>query len=285
MVGHAASLPAVSLRENLQVLIVRTGGQSAIVILPVLRRFDPVKRYGARLTLLGLAIALVGIPMGWLLHEVTTNGPITGLDESLAQDLHARVVDSPTTVDALQLISFTGKPIFLGLVVGLPCLWLLRHHAYKLIVFLILTSIGGGIVDTIVKVAVGRPRPHMDQPVATAFGHSFPSGHSMSSTICYGAVFLVFAPWFSEPVRKALLGLTIAMPILIGFSRLALGVHFLSDILGGYVLGLAWLIASVAAFEIYRVERGRPKTAATVEGVEPEDLDVETEHSVPASVG
>jgi membrane-associated phospholipid phosphatase len=260
-------------------------GQSRYVLLPVLRRFDPVKAYGVRLTLLGLAVALVGIPMGWLLHQVTTDGPMTAFDESLAQDLHAQVVDSPAMVDVLQVISFTGKPIFLVLVVGLPCVWLLRHRAYRLILFLILTSIGGGIVDTIVKVAVGRPRPSMDQPVAAAFGHSFPSGHSMSSTICYGAVFLVFAPWFTKGVHKVALAVTIAIPLLIGFSRLALGVHFLSDVLGGYVLGLAWLIASVAAFEIYRVERGRPKTEPTVEGVEPEDLDVETEHSVPASVG
>jgi undecaprenyl-diphosphatase len=57
----------------------------------------------------------------------------------------------------------------------------------------------------------------------------------------------------------------------IGFSRLTLGVHYVSDVLGGYVLGAAWLLASVAAFEIWREDRGRRPTKPLEEGVEPEE--------------
>jgi membrane-associated phospholipid phosphatase len=57
-------------------------------------------------------------------------------------------------------------------------------------------------------------------------------------------------------------------------SRLALGVHYVSDVLGGVVLGLAWLAASVAAWEIWREDRGLHRTAPLVEGVEPEDVEV-----------
>lgn len=64
---------------------------------------------------------------------------------------------------------------------------------------------------------------------------------------------------------------TATLIVLIGFSRLSLGVHYVSDVLGGYVLGAAWLIASVAAFEIWREERGRPRTRPLEHGVEPEE--------------
>ena len=59
----------------------------------------------------------------------------------------------------------------------------------------------------------------------------------------------------------------------IGFSRLTLGVHYVSDVLGGYALGAAWLLASVAAWEISREERGRRPTHPLEEGVEPEEVE------------
>jgi undecaprenyl-diphosphatase len=62
-----------------------------------------------------------------------------------------------------------------------------------------------------------------------------------------------------------------ALVLAIGASRLLLGVHFLSDVVGGYLLGLAWLCGATAAFETWRVERGRRPSHPLVEGVEPEE--------------
>ena len=231
----------------------------------------PQGRYGVRELLVGIAVTLVGVPFGLLLHQVTTDGPFTQLDESAAQWLHTRLVDNAFAHSVLNVVSFTGKPIFLTFAIGLPALWLLRRGARKLIVFLLVVSIGGGIVDTIVKVAVGRPRPQFDEPVASAFGNSFPSGHSMSSLVCYGALLLVFFPLIPARWRRAALALTSLWILAIGFSRLALGVHFISDVLGGYVLGAAWLMGSVAAFEVWREDRGKRHTHVLEEGVEPEE--------------
>lgn len=235
------------------------------------RRLGPAGRFGLRETLAGLAVAIVGIPFGLLLQQVTTDGPLTALDESGAQWLHTRLVDNALAEAVLQTISFTGKPIFLTFLVGIPALIAWRRGAPKLAVFLIVTSIGGGIVDTLVKIAVGRPRPRFDEPIATAFGNSFPSGHSMSSLICYGAVLLFALPLLAPRWRRIAIGLTALWVGLIGLSRLALGVHFISDVLGGYALGAAWLIGSVAAFETWRIERGRRTTHPLEEGVEPEE--------------
>ncbi len=237
----------------------------------VARRLGPLGRFGLRETLAGLAVVIVGIPFGLLLQQVTTKGPLTVFDESAAEWLHARIVHRPMAIDAMRIVSFTGKPIFLIVLVGAPTLWAWRQGARKLAIFLVVTSIGGGIVDSLVKLAVGRPRPQLEEPVATAFGKSFPSGHSMSSLICYGAVVLVVLPLIAGRWRTVTIVLTAVWVVLIGASRLALGVHFLSDVLGGYALGAAWLIGSVAAFETWRVELGKRAAHPLEEGVDPQE--------------
>jgi len=235
------------------------------------RKLNPIQRYGVRASLFALALVLVGIPFGLLLHEVVSSGPLTVLDEGTAQWLNRHVAQHPLAVTALDGISLLGKPITLFVIVGIPAVWLYSQGSRKLVLFLAVTCIGGGVVDSLVKLAVGRPRPTVDEPVATAIGKSFPSGHSMSSTICYGALLLVFLPMLGRAGRVRAIAVTIVVVFAIGTSRLMLGVHFLSDVLGGYVLGLAWLVASVAAFEIWREERGRRTTAPMDEGVEPEE--------------
>jgi undecaprenyl-diphosphatase len=236
------------------------------------RKLSPLERYGVRVVLFAVALSLLGIPFGLLLQQVVSDGPLTVLDEDAAAALNRWVARRPVLVDVLEVVSFLGKPIALIALVGLPALWLLRRGERRLVVFLAVTAIGGGLVDTVVKVAVGRPRPVVDEPVAQAFGRSFPSGHSMSSTICYGALVLVFLPLVtSRPGRRLVIAAAALLVLAIGFSRLALGVHFVSDVVGGYVLGAAWLCASVAAFEIWRVDRGRRRTKPLEEGVEPEE--------------
>ena len=234
-------------------------------------KLGPLGRYELRIVLYAIALALVGIPFGFLLHQVTTDGPLTALDDSAARWLHVRVQGEDGAIAFLQFVSFLGKPIFLLFAIGIPGAWILYHGGRKLAIFLAVTCLGGGLVDTIVKVVVGRPRPVVEQPIVEAFGNSFPSGHSMASVVCYGALLLVFMPLMSNRVRNLAIGAYALLVIAIGFSRLMLGVHFISDVLGGYVLGVAWLAASVAAFEIWREERGKRHTHLTDEGVEPEE--------------
>jgi undecaprenyl-diphosphatase len=237
----------------------------------VASKLGPQTRYELRVVLFALAVALVGIPFGFLLHQVTTDGPLTALDDSAARWLNARIQGEDGVVALLQAVSFTGKPIFLVFAIGIPGVWVLRHGGTKLAIFLAVTCLGGGVVDTIVKVAVGRPRPEVDEPIVEAFGNSFPSGHSMQAVVCYGALLLVFLPLIDGRTRHLSIGAYVGLVIAIGVSRLALGVHFISDVLGGYVLGAAWLAASVAAFEIWREERGKRVTHPMAEGVEPEE--------------
>ena len=234
-------------------------------------RLDPGQRYGLRLTLLVLAVLLVAIPFGILLREVTQHGPMTRLDTAAARNLHEHVRGSPALVNFLQAVSFLGSPVWFYIVTSLAAVWMWRQGHTRLALFLIITGILGGLIDSIVKILVDRPRPSLEQPVATAHGKSFPSGHSMSSVVGYGALLLVFLPVIAKRWRVPVMSAAALLVVAIGFSRLALGVHYISDVLGGFALGLAWLAASTAAFSIWRVERGKPKVEPA-EGLAPEAL-------------
>ena len=235
------------------------------------RRLSPLGRYELRVLLFALAFTLVAIPFGLLLHQVLSDGPVTGFDEEWASWLNDRVHDHPLVIDVLDVISFTGKPIFLLFAIGIPGAWVLSRGGTKLAVFLAVTCLGGGLVDSLVKIAVGRPRPQVDNPVHHAFGKSFPSGHSMQAVVCYGALVLVLLPLLPERWRRPAIGAVVVWAVTIGLSRLALGVHYVSDVVGGWTLGAAWLALSVAAFEIWREDRGRRQTRPLAEGVEPEE--------------
>lgn len=233
------------------------------------RRLDPEQRYGLRLTLFAVAFLLVSIPFGLLLKAVLDEGLMVRIDTAAARHLHDWVRESDVGVGLLKILTLLGKPIWLAVITTPAVLYCCYRKHFRLALFLVVTTIGGGLLDTVVKLAVDRPRPSLEQPIATAFGKSFPSGHAMSSVVVYGSLLLVFFPVVNRAWRRrALVGVVVLM-LVIGFTRLALGVHYLTDVLGGYVLGVAWLAASTAAFSIWRVERGQRPVEA-IEGLEPE---------------
>lgn len=238
----------------------------------ILRRLDLEQRFGLRLTLFAFALVLVAVPFSYLLFEVIREGPFTRFDTSAAGDLHRLVVRRPSAVTALKAISVLGKPLWLGVIVGAGALFVFLRDRRRLAIFLAFTVIGGGVVDSAVKIAVNRPRPVVETPLADAFGKSFPSGHAMSSTVAYGALLLVLLPVVPKAWRwLAFLGTTLLVAG-IGVSRLFLGLHFVSDVVAGHILGMAWLAGSAALFNIWRVERGAEAVDFT-DGLEPEAVD------------
>jgi membrane-associated phospholipid phosphatase len=235
----------------------------------VKQRLDPEQRYGLRVTLFALAVIVVFVPFGILLTQVVDEGPLTRYDRSVAENLHDVFGVHRWALPVLELLSFIGKPIWFYIIVGAACAYLLWRGRRRLTAFLIATGFGGGFVDTAVKVIVSRDRPKLDQPFATAFGQSFPSGHAFTSTAIYGALLLAFMPVIPRRLRGTAIGLYVALVCAIAFSRLALGVHYVTDVIGGILLGAAWLVASAAAFSIWRTERGR-QPVQPKRGLEPE---------------
>jgi undecaprenyl-diphosphatase len=236
----------------------------------VYRRLDPVQRYGLRLSLVAVVMVLIAAPFSFLLFEVLAGGPLTRFDENVANRLNQLVAGHTNWIDFLNAVSLLGKPPTLWVITGFGVIYTWTRHAHRLTLFLIATTLGGSVVSTGVKIFVNRPRPHVDHPLAHAIGKSFPSGHALSSTVVYGAMLLTFLPVLSPRFRHAAVAFVVALILAVGTSRLMLGVHFVTDVLAGYILGLAWLIGATAAFEIWRVERGRPAVHPLSEGVEPE---------------
>ena len=234
-------------------------------------RLDPAERYGLRLTLVGAAIVLVAVPFSTLLFQVIAKGPLTRLDGRVANQFNAWVHGRAWLVTVLKDISLLGRPPVLAIWVLIAAVVLWRDDRHSIAVFVVVTSLGGGIVDTLVKAAVDRPRPTVDHPVATALGKSFPSGHAMSSTVTYGALLVALWPLLVPRRRRRAAVATVVLVLAVGLSRLFLGVHFVSDVVGGYVLGLAWLAGAAAAFEIWKAEerqaaiRARPRRRPTAE--------------------
>ena len=110
------------------------------------------------------------------------------------------------------------------------------------------------------KSLVGRLRPVVAHPIAHGTGNSFPSGHSLGSIVCYGAILLVFLPAARGRWRPAFVTVIAALIALIGISRILLGVHYLSDVVGAWAVGITWLGITALAFELTRSAAGQPVT-------------------------
>lgn len=231
-------------------------------------RLDPAERYGLRLTLVGVAVVLVAVPFSTLTFQVLDGGLLTRVDGRVADSLNHWVHGRAGAVGVLQAISWLGRPVLLFVVVAFVAGWLWRPGRKRAVIFLVVTSLGGGVVGTLVKAAVDRPRPEVDHPVASAMGKSFPSGHAMYSTVTYGAVLVAVWPLLPVRARRAAVVATGVLVVAVGTSRLFLGVHFVTDVVGGHVLGLAWLAGAVAAFGVWREEERAEELATGVDDPE-----------------
>ncbi|SCL31668.1 undecaprenyl-diphosphatase [Micromonospora nigra] len=234
----------------------------------VLRR--PLGHFTER-TLAGLALVLgAGVGFGLLLTLVRVEwSPLYAVDHGVAQWLNDRVAPISPLVTVLTAITDLGGRAVLIWLVTVAVLGLLIRRQGRLAVFLIVTGLGALLLDPSLKTLVDRLRPEVDVEIGTYAGQSFPSGHALGSMVAYGAVLLVFLPAMAPRWRKAAIAIVALLVFLIGFTRIALGVHFLSDVLGAWLLGAAWLGVTAYAFRLWRLERGRPATGLT-EGLEPE---------------
>lgn len=233
------------------------------------RRLDPQERFGLRLTLFALATVLVAVPFFFLLVQVTTDGPMTRIDTDISAEFHEEVLESPILEPTFTVISFVGSPPVLYIAAFIAAIFFWRRNSRRVAAYLVLTNLLGGAINTTVKVLVNRPRPELEEPIGHAFGYSFPSGHTVAATVGFGSLLLAFMPFIPRLWRPVAISGYFGAVALIAASRLGLVVHYFSDVLAGFILGLAWLALATAAFSIWRAELGRPKVEVQ-EGLAPE---------------
>jgi membrane-associated phospholipid phosphatase len=159
-------------------------------------------------------------------------------DQSLVGDLAVWRGSNPETTSALILLTqLGGAPVLLTLA-ALAAIPIARRNRMAAVA-LIGTVLGGRFLIELMKLAVNRPRPAIDSHAVSVFSQSFPSGHAGNSIMTYGAIAL-----FALPQRWRAAGLTaaVALSAAVGATRPILGVHWPSDVIGGWCLGALWLL-------------------------------------------
>ncbi|SCE84448.1 phosphatase PAP2 family protein [Micromonospora chokoriensis] len=236
------------------------------------RRLDPDHSLGLRLTLASAAAFLVLVPFALLtLLVLGAWAPLHRLDTAVTDALHGYAQDHPGWVALMRIWTEVFAPMPLRAVALLLVVWLLRRGARRLALWAATTMVAGGLVGPLLKLLVGRDRPELLDPVARAAGYSFPSGHALNATLAAGVLLLVLLPYAGRGAARVTLWVAaVLLTVVTGLSRVALGVHFTSDVLGGWLLGVAVVAATAAAFTSWRAHNGLRPVRPTRDGVAPE---------------
>jgi undecaprenyl-diphosphatase len=167
---------------------------------------------------------------------------------------------SPGLTLLLGTITLIGGTLGMASVVGVMVVVLLVWKQRASAVYLVLTTVGGILLNLGLKMIFARARPDLTSAIAVARWYSFPSGHAMGSFVVLGscAYLALRQPWRWR-ADSACLAAMCTLVALIGLSRVYLGVHWMSDILGGWSAATVWLASTTVAFEmLLRVrQRGR----------------------------
>ena len=196
--------------------------------------------------------------------------PLESADHGAATGLNSLVAGHPAVVSIVKAVTWLGSGGVLWTLTGAAAVVLAIRRQWRLTAYLLVTGAGELVLDPVLKALVGRLRPVVAHPIAHGNGDSFPSGHALGSIVCYGALFLVFLPAARGTWRRVLTAVIVTLIAAIGISRLLLGVHYISDVLGAWTLGITWLGITAFAFELSRQAAGEPVTDPVTEGLEPE---------------
>lgn len=234
------------------------------------RRLTPGQYLGLHLTA-GLLAAVVCVQLfGGLAEGLVKNDPIVRLDRSVAETLHELATPATTTVFSIvTALGSLGTVALLGLSVAA---YYGRKRRWLYVGAWLVALTGGAALNQLLKAVFARPRPVFEDPLAMESTYSFPSGHAMESMVMYGMLaYFVFRVLSTRRARSAVVFGAAVLVLLIGFSRIYLGVHYMSDVAAGYAAGGAWLSACITGMEAIldrrkRIEGGRPKPSPTSVG-------------------
>jgi len=219
-------------------------------------RLSPQGYLGLHLTIGVLLIIGASWLFGGIAQDVVAGDPLTVLDKYVAEWFHAR--QPPGLTAMMQLMTALASTIWVtgvATVTGLILWW--KRYWYRLLALGLVVP-GGMVLNFLLKIIFHRQRPNFDDSYLIFYGYSFPSGHTMAATLLYGllAVFAVIVletwRWRVGAVLSA-----IVIILLVGCSRVYLGAHYLSDVLGAGAAGCAWLAFSLTAVDTVRRNRGR----------------------------
>ena len=203
--------------------------------------------------LIGASLAIAGTWGFASLAGHVRSGATQAFDDAVLRWIGAHRTSS-LDASMLEITSLgTGSVVTMIVAIAALFLWLNQHkHSAYL---LLLATLGGMVLNNLLKIGFTRPRPEVIPWATSAFSYSFPSGHAMSATIVYSTVaYLAARLQRRRASRVAIMILATVIIALICGSRLYLGVHYPSDVAAGIVIGLAWAgfcMATLEAIQLY----------------------------------
>ena len=209
-------------------------------------------RTSRRVFLLRLALGALSLfATAWLFGAITEDvvnhdAPLGTIDRDVAIWLHAQATPSGSRL--MFYVSDLGAPLTVMAMTSVLAILLLWKRQRAQLLLLVLAVPGGALLNVIMKHLIQRDRPIFEDPIQTLTSYSFPSGHAMGSTVFFGTLAAIVIwqvrDWRLCGLAIAIAGLFVA---LICFSRIYLGVHYLSDVIAGFLAGVIWLSACLFA--------------------------------------
>lgn len=178
-------------------------------------------------------------------EDYLTGDPLVRWDLEFSAWLYGH--SNPALVSLFKVVTLAGNVAFLALFTVAAALYLLRRRLFNEAALFCVAALGIEILNPALKLLFHRPRPELAYVHVDTY--SFPSGHAAGASAIY-AVALYLLARGAAPRRRGLCGIAyVALVVVIGFSRLYLEVHYLSDVLAGVSLGTAWAFACLFAYE------------------------------------
>jgi undecaprenyl-diphosphatase len=230
--------------------------------------------YGAVAAFLtiGFIVGISAASLFIVFAAIVTGGATQGYDERVLawMDTHRSPVMDEV---ALEVTSLGNGFVLIVLILAVSAFLWQTQHRWSVYLLLIATF-GGQILNRVLKNFFDRPRPSIVDHIDAVHSMSFPSGHAMTSLVTYGSIAYLVARLEPTPgLRRTTWGLAAVLVLGIGISRMYLGVHYPSDIVAGFIGGLAWLAFVAAAFTAIRYFASRHPEVETEE----KDLHAEEE--------
>lgn len=188
---------------------------------------------------LGFILTLVSLVLFIKIRDEVLEKSLSNFDAIISQFLYG--MRSPLLNKIMIYITYIGGRFFFIFAILAAILFTIRHHRREAVLFgFILTMTV--LLNLFLKSVTARQRPQYF-PLVTATDYSFPSGHSMNSMVFF-ATTSYFTYHFTKRKRVAVAvaGISVVLILLIGISRVYLGVHYPTDVLGGYALGFSWFV-------------------------------------------
>jgi|SRR5215207_1760050 len=207
---------------------------------------QPKSRGSVRAAWIAAALtAVVVIPLGLLAG--TDWEPLIEVDMAVGDELV--VPGRGTDVGVLRFLTeLGGAAVRLAVLVALAG-WLAWRRRWRLVAFVVASGALVGPLNELLKASYNRPRPPYD--TVDTSGFSYPSGHAAGAAATATVLVVVFWPVLSRPWRLLLLGLAITVVTVVGYTRVALGAHFASDVVAGWCVGVAWAVLLAVVLHVW----------------------------------